>query len=88
MSSAFQLYQTFWFSQNSSGRALNVFKVDETMLSGKLFHNGIILTAGREGSEGEGKGSTFWYLLTSPGPPSSMFRFIIFVLIAERYRSG
>ena len=37
------LYRTSWFSQNLSSRALNVFKVgDETMLSGKLFHNGII----------------------------------------------
>jgi len=42
--SAFQLYRTSSFSQNLSRRALNVFKVgDETMLSGKLFHNGIIL---------------------------------------------
>ena len=40
--SAFQLYRTSWFSQNLSSRALNVFKVgDETMLSGKLFHNGM-----------------------------------------------
>ena len=38
--SAFQLYRTSWFSQNLSSRALNVFKIgNETMLSGKLFHN-------------------------------------------------
>jgi len=42
--SAFQLYRISWFPQNLSSRALNVFNVgDETMLFGKLFHNGIIL---------------------------------------------
>ena len=42
--STVQLYRTSWFSQNLSNRALNVFKVgDETMLSDKLLHNGIIL---------------------------------------------
>ena len=42
--SAFQLYRISWFPKNLSSRALNVFKVgDETMLSGKLFHSGIIL---------------------------------------------
>ena len=41
---AFQLYRKSWFSRNLSSRALNVSKVgDETMLSGKLFHNGKIL---------------------------------------------
>ena len=41
--SAFQLYRTSWFSQNLSSRVLNVFKVDDTMLSSKLFHNGVTL---------------------------------------------
>jgi len=42
--SAFQLYRTSWFSQNLSSCALNVYKVgDDTILSGKLFHNGKIL---------------------------------------------